>query len=66
MASTQVPFINWLSALPVTGSSIQRAVAGVAKPVTPLLFGVSGRQFFLDDGDDGEPVLVNPSPKIHR
>ena len=58
----QVPFINWLADLPVAGGSLQSAVAGLAKPVGPLLFGSSGRQFFLDDGNDAEPVLVRPRP----
>ena len=55
----QIPFINWLGSLPVAGSSLQKVVGSAAKPVTPLLFGASGRQFFLADGSEGtEPVLV--------
>ena len=46
----------------MAGSSLQKVVGSAAKPVTPLMFGVSGRQFFLADGaDDREPVLVRAS-----
>ncbi len=44
----------------MAGSSLQKVVGSAAKPVTPLLFGTSGRQFFLADASDGvEPVLVS-------
>ena len=59
----QIPFINWLGSVPVAGSGLQKVVGSAAKPITPLLFGTSGRQFFLADGADGhEPVLVSPKP----
>ncbi len=61
----QIPFIKWLGTVPVAGSSLQKVVGSAAKPVTPLMFGVSGRQFFLADGSDGrEPVLVSEPNKI--
>ena len=56
----QIPFINWLGSVPMAGSSLQKVVGSAARPVTPLLFGTSGRQFFLADAGDGvEPVLVS-------
>jgi hypothetical protein len=55
----QVPFIGWLADVPVTGPLLHKAVAGAAKPVSGILLGRTGQQFFLKDGEDGtEPLLV--------
>lgn len=44
---TQVPLLGWAGDVPFIGSSIQKLMISMACPVTSMLFGKSGQQFFL-------------------
>lgn len=57
----QVPFLSWLVQTPgVVGQGLQRVVNASTGPVSSLLLGVTGQQFFLNDGTpDREPLLVS-------
>ena len=60
LCTLQVPFIGWTAAVPVVGSTINRALQSIAKPVASTFLLNSGKQFFLEDATDSgqEPLLV--------
>ena len=56
----QVPFIDWIGALPSVGLRAQALVGTLAAPFSGIAFARTGRQFFLTDAEQGEalPLLA--------
>ena len=52
---------GWTGEVPLVGRSVQRLLQAVAKPFVSTFMRRTGRQFFMQDGPNGQsPLLVSP------
>ena len=62
----QVPFIGWTAEVPLAGRSVQKLLQAVAKPFVSTFMRRTGRQFFMQDGQNGQKPLLVSHNSTHR